>query len=160
MYKKAGVTAKSVSQFADILKANGVRAPKAAVDKALISKNTSGSFVLDFLTKNKLSRSSGYQRFQRKLADMDMKAGGKAYDFLDKRNGKVSKFAKNSLVQEHDILRGKGVNGTPDDLIRVKTTGILNPLAKAGDKAVPFVGSMALANLLLSEKEDGDKDVR
>ena len=69
----------------------------------------------------------------------------------------IANSLKKSLVQEHDILKRKGVNGLPDEFLKVKTTGILNPISKTKDAVLPVIGSMTVANhLLTNKKKDGD----
>jgi len=157
MKKEASVPVKSIEDFASTLAKSGIKGDhKKIIDDTMFAKNGTGSMILDFLTKNKAGNNPTYKNFQRKLTDIDMKAGGKAYDFLDKRKGKISQSLKNSFVQEHDILKNEGKNGLPSEYIKVKSTGALNPLSKSKDKVVPFVGSMTLANHLLGNKGDGD----
>lgn len=154
MNNNASGPARSISDFAKTLKNNGIKGNlQDTVDNAMFGGNNTGSLVLDFLTRKKAGSSTKYKNFQRKLADMDMKAGGKAYDFFDKRKLKLA----NSFVQNQDILKRKGVNGYADEILRVKTTGLLNPIAKTKKVLFPIVGSMTVANHLLPDKKrDGD----
>lgn len=159
MDKKAGAVAKSIDQFADILSRNGIKNSKKIVDDAMFSKNGTGSMILDFLTRGRISNKTGYKNFQRKLADMDMRVGGKAYNVLDKRKSRLAKKIKNSLVQEHDILELMGKGDLPDRYLKVKTTGILNPVSKTKNTVFPLAGSIATANLLFNrKKEDGESN--
>ena len=160
MNKNASEPVKSVLDFAKTLKKSGIKGNfKGIIDNAMFEGNGTGSMILDFLTRNKAGTSNTYKNFQRKLTDMDMKVGGKAYDFLDKKKSSLANSLKNSLVQEHDILKRKGINNLPDEFIKVKTTGILNPISKTKDKVLPVIGSMTVANhLLANRKKDGDYD--
>ena len=87
MNKNASQPAKSVVDFAKTLKKSGIKGNfKGIIDNAMFEGNGTGSMVLDFLTRNKVGASKTYKNFQRKMTDIDMKVGGKAYDFLDNRN--------------------------------------------------------------------------
>lgn len=158
MNRNANQPAKSVVDFAKTLKKSGIKGNfKGIIDNAMFEGNGTGSMVLDFLTRNKVGASKTYKNFQRKMTDIDMKAGGKAYDFLDNRKSRLANSLKKSLVQEHDILKRKGVDGLPDEFLKVKTTGILNPISKTKDAVLPVIGSMTVANhLLANKKKDGD----
>ena len=158
MNKNASQPAKSVVDFAKTLKKSGIKGNfKGIIDNAMFEGNGTGSMVLDFLTRKKVGASKTYKNFQRKMTDIDMKVGGKAYDFLDNRKSGLANSLKKSLVQEHDILKRKGVNGLPDEFLKLKTTGILNPISKTKDTVLPVIGSMTVANhLLTNKKKDGD----
>lgn len=160
MNKNASEPVKSVVDFAKTLKKSGIKGNfKGIIDNAMFEGNGTGSMVLDFLTRKKVGATKTYKNFQRKMTDVDMRAGGKAYDFLGNRKSKLAQSLKKSLVQEHDVLRKKGINGLPDEFIKVKTTGLLNPISKTKDAALPIIGSMTVANHLLANKEeDGDYD--
>lgn len=160
MDKKATAVAKSIGQFAKTLEKSGIKNANKIVDDAMFAKNGTGSMILDFLTRKQVGKNTGYKNMQRKLADIDMKAGGKVYDFLDNRKSGIANSLKKSLVQEHDILHSVGTKGMPDKYIRVKSTGLLNPVAKTKDTVFPIVGSMATANFLLNKQKDGEKNVQ
>lgn len=160
MNNNASKPVKSVLDFAKTLKKSGIKGDfKNVIDNAMFAGNGSGSMIVDFLTR----KSTGglpnkYKNFQRKLTDIDMRAGGKAYDLLDKSKSRTANFLKKSLVQEHDILKRQGANGLPSEFLKVKTTGILNPISKTKNAVLPLVGSMTVANHLLADKErDGDE---
>lgn len=158
MNKNASDPAKSISDFAKTLKNSGIKGNlQDTIDGAMLNGNRTGSMVLDFLSRNKAGASSKYKNFQRKITDVDMKAGGKVYDFLDKGKSRISNSLKKSLVQEHDILKRKGINGRPDEFLKLKTTGLLNPISKTKNAVLPIVGSMAVTNHLLADKKrEGD----
>lgn len=158
MNKNASEPVKSVLDFAKTLKKSGIKGNfKGIIDNTMFEGNGTGSMLLDFLTrKNGSGLSKTYKNFQRKLTDVDMKVGGKAYDVLDKSKSRLANSLKNSLVQEHDILKRKGINGLPDEYLKFKTTGILNPISKTKNAVLPIVGSMTVANHLLADKKDGD----
>lgn len=160
MNKNASEPVKSVLDFAKTLKKSGIKGDfKGIIDNTMFEGNGTGSMVLDFLTRNKAGASKTYKNFQRKMTDIDMKAGGKAYDFLNSKKSGLANSLKKSLVQEHDILKKKGIDNLPDEFIKLKTTGILNPISKTKDVVLPIVGSMTVANhLLANRKKDGDYD--
>lgn len=156
MYKNASPT-KSVVDFAKTLKKGGVRSNiKSVVDNALLPDN-SGSMILDFLSRGKVGNSKTYKSMQRKAVDIDMKLGGKAYDFLDSKKGKIAGKLKNTLVENTDVLKAKGTNGAPDSYLRVQRAGLLNPINKVKNSVVPFVGSMTIANHLLNKEDKKDE---
>lgn len=160
MNKNASEPAKSVVDFAKTLKKSGIKGNfKGIIDNAMFEGNGSGSMIIDFLTrKSKGNLPNTYKNFQRKLTDIDMRVGGKAYDLLDKSKSGIANSLKKSLVQEHDILKRQGVNGLPSEFLKIKTTGILNPISKTKKAVLPVIGSMTVANHLLADKErDGDK---
>jgi len=161
MNKNASEPAKSVVDLAKTLKKSGIKGNfKGIIDDTMFKGNGTGSMIIDFLTrKSKGNIPSTYRNFQRKLTDIDMRAGGKTYDLLNKSKLGIANSLKKSLVQEHDILKRKGVNGLPDEYLKVKTTGILNPISKTKNVVLPIVGSMTVANHLLADKKrDGDKN--
>lgn len=159
MDKSASQPAKSVLDFAKTLKKSGIKGNyRDIVDKTMFAGNGTGSMILDFLTRKKAGNKTAYKNFQRGLTNLDMKAGGKAYDFLDSKKSRVAGSLKKSLVQEHDILKRTGANGLPDEYIKLKTTGLLNPIAKTKKAVLPVIGSMTVANHLLADKKkDGDQ---
>lgn len=145
------IPAKSISDFAKSMKRGHIKGDyHAIIDKALLPDN-SGSMILDFLSRKKIGTGSKYKKFQRKLSDIDMKAGGKAYDFLDKKNSKIANNIKRSLIQEHDISKNKNSN----DFLKVKSVGILNPVNNIKKKALPFIGSVTVANHLFGKEDEG-----
>lgn len=148
----------SLNSFSKALKKNKVVGNHSKIiDDSLFSNNGSGSFVLDFLTRGKISKSKKYRDMQRKLSDLDMKLGGKAYDFLDKRKNKTLNSLKKTLVQEHDILKQKGIDGLSDEYIKLKRTGITNPISKTKDTVLPIVGAMTVGSKVFpGEKEEKD----
>lgn len=158
MNKKASAVAKSIGQFTKTLEQSGIKNANNIVDDVMFGKNGTGSMILDFLTRKQMGKNTGYKNIQRKLSDMDMKAGGKVYDLLDNRKSGFAKKLKNSLVNEHDILYSAGTNGVPDKYIKVKSTGLLNPISKTKDTVFPFVGSVATANFLLNKQKDGESN--
>ena len=157
MNKNASEPVKSVLDFAKTMKRSGIKGSiKNNIDNAMLGNNGTGSMALDFITRKKIGSSNAYKNTQRKMTDIDMRAGGKAYDFLDNRKSRLANSLKKSLVQEHDILKKRGLNGLPDEYIKLKTTGILNPVSKTKNIALPFIGSMTVANHLFNNKEDGE----
>lgn len=144
----------SINSFANTLSKNKVKGNhNKIINDALFANNGTGSFILDFLTRGKISKSSKYQSFQRKLSDVDMKLGGKAYDFFDNRKSKRLNSLKKSFIQEHDILKNKGKNGLADEYIKIKRSGLTTPLNKTKDSVLPMVGSMTIASKIFDDKE-------
>lgn len=152
---RASTVIKNIDDLASVVKKSGIQNSKGVVNDAMFRNNGTGSFVLDFLTGNKLGKSKAYRNMQRKITDLDMRAGGKAYDFFDKRKSKALNSVKNSFVQDQEFLKKR--NGATDEYIKVKTTGLLNPISKTKEKVLPVVGSMTVANHLLADKrKEGD----
>lgn len=158
MFKEASVTAKSIDDLVNILNKSRVRNAKNIADNKLFNAKGTGSLVIDLLAgKNKKRMgpkiNNAYTNMQRKLANIDIKAGAKTYNYLDKKNSRLGDKLKKTLIQEHDFLTEK-VPGKPDKYVKVNVPGITNPLTKAKGAVVPLVGSFTLAGALIPDKEE------
>lgn len=146
---------KPISSSAEILKElsrKGIKDGGKVLNDTYLGNGT-GSFILDFLTRGKVGNSKSYKNIQRKLFELDLKAGEKAYNFFDKRKSKKINAFKNGFVRE-DFFKVPNGNS---EYLKVKTPGISNPLAKTKDKVFPLVGSFTVANHLFKEKEGDDE---
>ena len=151
----------------------GSKPASKIVDDLLFGNNGTGSFVLDKLV-SKSNRRTGklannIKNAQRKIVDLDMKAGAKMHDIvgkgLDKKEklntvDKIRKGVANSFVKEYamDISKPKGT--TPGMQAKVNAGSLTEPIVKAKDKVVPLVGSMTVANALSTKykKQKGGED--
>lgn len=160
MYKKAGAMARSMDDLVSYIGKAGVKGDaKKLANKAMFGDNGTGSFLLGltgFEKRKALKKvNNAYQKIQRKAADVDMRMGAKAYDFLDGKKGLGG--IKNSLVHEQEFLK-KNTKGSPDEFIKIKTPGLTNPISKVKSSVTPFVGTMALGSMILPHQEGGDTD--
>lgn len=153
---------KSINELADTLRKSNVKGNiNDVVDNTMFKNNGTGSLIIDLLAGKRAGKTKvmrAYNGMQRKLSDVDMKVGGKAYDLLDKRKSSLARGLKNSLLQEHDFLTDS-IKGSPNKYIKVNTTGILNPVSKSKNAVLPLVGTFALADAISSKKENGGGEV-
>ena len=143
------------------------------VDNLLFGKDKTGSFILDCMVaksnKKTGKMANGIKKVQRKAADLDMKAGAKMHDIVSKgldkkeklsRTDKIRKGVANSFVKEYtmDVSKPKGT--TPGMQAKVNAGSLTEPMAKAKNKVIPFVGSATVTNALLTKykKQEGGED--
>lgn len=62
---------------------------------------------------------------------------------------------KNMFVNEHTFNKGLNSNGGTD-AVKLKTTGLLNPLTKTKNAVFPFVGGMTVAGSVLPNTSKAD----
>lgn len=149
---------KSLDAFAKKLSQNGFQNAKVLAKKRMIGNAGTGSFFLDLIGGNKIKNSNAIKKMQTKLTDVDMKAGGAAYDFFNNRKSKRINNMKNMFVNEHIFDKGKNSFGSTD-AVKIKSTGLLNPITKSRDKILPLVGGMTVANAI-TPKEPEDQSSR
>lgn len=140
------------------------------IDKMLLDDNT-GSMILDFFVR-KSNKKSGQlakkiKNAQLKIVDLDMRAGAKAHNILSKGldnkaklNGfdRARKRASNSFKKEYtmNVSDFDGVN--PGIQAKVNAGSITEPINKIKNKAVPFIGSVALTNALYTSGKNNNQE--
>lgn len=151
----------------------GSKPASDVVDNLLLGKNETGSFLLDYAMSKSNKKTGKFanniKKAQRKIVDLDMRAGAKMHNIVGKglnkkeklnRADKVRKGVANSFVKEYtmDISKPKGT--TPGMQAKVNAGSLTEPIAKVKNKVVPFVGSAAITNVLLDKykKQEGGED--
>ena len=123
-----------------------------------------GGIITDILPKmlgKKVGASAEkhYTKFQKKLADIDIKTGNKIYEALKNDKGGVRDKLSKAFLYKHHIPVKESLKGKPEKLIGVNVPGATAPVEKARKAALPIVGSFAIGSKLAdmtNEKKDGE----
>lgn len=169
---------KIISNLDDLKRAadnvyGGSKSATKVVDDLLFGSNKTGSVLLDMLV-SKSGKKTGklannIKKTQRKIADLDMRAGTKLHNVvskgLDKKEklGRIDRLRKgvaNSFVKEYtmDISKPNGL--THGVKANLETGSLLEPVSKVKDKALPLIGASAVTNSLATKykKQKGGED--
>lgn len=151
----------------------GSASSSKVVDNLLFGNNGTGSFILDKLVSTSNKRTgklaNNIKKAQRKIVDLDMKAGAKMHDIvskgLDKKDklnkaDKIRKGVANSFVKEYTMNISKPKGTTPGFQAKVNAGSLTEPIVKTKDKVIPLIGSATVANTLSTKhkKQKGGED--
>lgn len=81
--RKVASPARSINEFANLIAKNGLKDSMNLAKKRMISDKGTGSFLLDTFGGKRIRNNAKIKGLQTRLANLDMKGGGKAYDFFD-----------------------------------------------------------------------------
>lgn len=96
---------------------------------------------------------------QKNIANIDMKAGKKIYDALNKTNTKIGKKLSNQFVANQNV-KIKKPSGLLDEILEIPVAGLSNPFTKTKNAVLPVAGAFAIDNELNKDKQKGGDIVR
>ncbi|MEG0728141.1 MAG: hypothetical protein RR420_00825 [Anaerovoracaceae bacterium] len=160
----------SMDEIADALKSSGKafkKSPSQMVNDRFVGDTGTGSLFGDMamwpIKKTKLGKklNKAVEGGQKKLTDLDMKMGKKVVDSLSKNpNAKFRNKVADKFVDKHLFETQKKNPKAPKEFIEVESAGLTNPLGKMKDKALPFIGAVAVSNAMMSSgKKEGENNM-
>lgn len=138
----------------------GGKTPEQVADNIMHSK---GGLITDFIpgllgkkVGNKVKKH--YGKFQRKLTDVDIKAGNKIHSALKDGKGGLRDKVSRSFLYKHNIPVKESTGVTPEKLIGVHVPGVGAPIERAKKSALPLIGSFTVGSTLAdmaTKKKEG-----
>ncbi|MDF2841731.1 MAG: hypothetical protein K0R00_157 [Herbinix sp.] len=168
--KEAGIKASSfddlVKKLGDLQQGGRVfqsnKSPEELARHIMYEKGGSGSIFLD-TANGLLNKVTGKKKVgdivkrklsnvQRKITDVDIRAGSKVHETLSKN--KVTKKMGNAFVYDHDIPFAKNPDGVANETAHISVPALTAPVEKAKKAILPTAGAMYINSEIMKATEN------